>query len=323
MNLKKRIIFALQLVVTILLLIYLFHRYNLSFSQQKIIIQNPLWLIFPFYFAIVFIPILAASRWKSFLYFVGVKANFYELLKINFISIFWGTFLPSADGFAAIRMYQIETKYSATPGQAGSSIIAEKIFGFLHLCLFGFILSFFINDFSKINIFRFLLLGFFLLLSVFFLLITRTDLVSSNQSIFRKNVFVRKIADFLRNMQNGLKSVPIFKALISTIPLIFLIQLASFLNVYLIFKALDLNVPLIYILAFMPIIQIISLIPITLSGFGLREGAFIYFFSQLGIQIEIVFAVSVINFAILTGIPAIIGGFLSVNRQIRKKENLT
>ena len=168
MKFKKRIIFAIQLIVTILLLIYLVHRYNLSFSQQKIVFQNPLWLIFPFYFAIVFIPILAAARWKSFLYSVGIKANFYELLKINFISIFWGTFLPSADGFAAIRMYQIEKKYSTTPGQAGSSIIVEKIFGFLHLCLFGFILSFFINDFPEIYIFRFIMLGFFLLLSVFF-----------------------------------------------------------------------------------------------------------------------------------------------------------
>ncbi len=131
-----------------------------------------------------------------------------------------------------------------------------------------------------------------------------------------------KIAEYFGNLQNGLKNVPILKAVLVSIPLIFLIQIISFLNVYLLFKALDIDVPIIFILAAMPIIQIISLIPVTLSGFGLREGAFIYFFSQQGIPVEIAFSVSIINFAILTGLPAAIGGFLSVKEQLRNRDKL-
>ena len=319
---KKRIILVVQFIITILLLIYLFQRFELSFSKQSLNFLNPLWLIFPVYFAVIFIPILAASRWRILLFFVGINANIYKLMKINFVSIFWGTFLPSGDGFAVIRMYQIEKKFPASPGQASSSIILEKLFGFMHLCLFGFVFSFFINDFPQITVFRLILLGFLLILLIVLALLIKTNLINSFQFLLKKFDRGSKISDYFRNLQDCLKNIPILKAILASSPLILLIQTISFLNVYLIFKTLDLDVPIIFILASMPIIQIISLIPVTLSGFGLREGAFIYFFSHIGIPVEIAFSVSIINFAVLTGLPAAIGGFLSLNGQLRRRENL-
>jgi uncharacterized membrane protein YbhN (UPF0104 family) len=45
---------------------------------------------------------------------------------------------------------------------------------------------------------------------------------------------------------------------------------------------------------------------------GIREGTFVYFYGLLGIKPEIAFAVSILNFLTLNGIPALVGGLISL-----------
>jgi uncharacterized membrane protein YbhN (UPF0104 family) len=47
--------------------------------------------------------------------------------------------------------------------------------------------------------------------------------------------------------------------------------------------SLSLDVPLIMFIIFLPIIEIIRMIPLTIQGIGVREGLFILFFGTVGV----------------------------------------
>jgi uncharacterized protein (TIRG00374 family) len=316
----RKILTIIQAIISIGLLIHIFLRYNISLLNRASALSMPVWLIFSFYFTLVLIPILSAVRWKIFLFYSGISEKLKQLIKINFISIFWGIMLPSSDGFAAIRMYLIEKKHRDKPGTSGSTIIAEKLLGFILLCFFGIFFSLFIHNIPQIAIARTILILTAITILSITLIITNSSIYNYVSIRLKKIRFARKVFEFLSGMHSSLTRLPFKKIILEALPIMILIQLTTFINVYLIFKAMGISIPIIYHLAFIPVIQIISLIPVTISGFGIREGAFVQFYSLVGIEPTVAFSVSILNFLILTGVPAFIGGIISIASQIHKRD---
>lgn len=318
----RNILTIVQTIISIGLLLHIFFRYNISLLDRASALSMPAWLILSFFFTLVLIPFLAAARWKIFLFYSGISEKLKQLIKINFISIFWGIMLPSSDGFAAIRMYLIEKKHKDIPGTSGSTIIAEKLLGSILLCFLGIIFSLFIHNIPQIAISRIILILIAIILLSITLIITNSRIYNYVSLLLKKIRFAGKIFEYLSGMHNSLTRLPFKKILLKALPIMILIQLTTFINVYLLFKAMDMNIPIIYHLAFVPIIQIISLIPVTISGFGIREGAFVHFYGLIGIEPTVAFSVSILNFLILTGVPAFIGGIISIAGQIHKRDVL-
>jgi hypothetical protein len=77
----------------------------------------------------------------------------------------------------------------------------------------------------------------------------------------------------------------------------FLVQVSSVATFYVISKGLGMKVPIGYFFIFVPIAVTISMIPISLSGLGLREGAFVYLFTKVGATDAQALTVSLVAFA--------------------------
>lgn len=81
----------------------------------------------------------------------------------------------------------------------------------------------------------------------------------------------------------------------------FLVQLICIMEVYLLSVALGLSVPVIYFLIFVPIINAVAAIPVTVAGLGLRELGFTtlfgMFFSHLGVTSNQAVSLSLLFFA--------------------------
>ena len=105
---------------------------------------------------------------------------------------------------------------------------------------------------------------------------------------------------------------PYKKNMVSTILLILCFQISTILSVYLLFKVYGVDLPLSTHLALYPIISILSMLPITISGFGIREGLFVAFYTSLGVRPDIAVSVSLMNYIILILLPALIGGGIYV-----------
>ncbi|OFX88783.1 MAG: hypothetical protein A2W99_04760 [Bacteroidetes bacterium GWF2_33_16] len=257
-------------------------------------------------------PIISNNRWKIFLKVQGIDEHFFSLVKINFVSVFFGILLPSSTGFDAIRIYIIEKRNKKQKGGGGASVVIERLLGFYILSVIGIIGSIFAlkHQLSKDLLFSIIAIN---------ICITLVFIIFKNQFLFHKiNILFSKVKRFKRLnnylslLYSSLNSFPLKNVLLSTIPLILLFQFSSIICGFLIFKAFNVNIPFFYHLAFLPLISIISIIPVSISGFGLREGGFVYFYGLLGIDGNICFLSSLIYYFILMIIPAIIGFLIYV-----------
>ncbi len=84
------------------------------------------------------------------------------------------------------------------------------------------------------------------------------------------------------------------------------IQILNIISVFILSKGLSINIPLLSLFIFIPIITIISVIPISISGIGLREGAFAFLLGHLGISSDVSVTLSLLWF--LSIVVASIGG---------------
>ncbi len=93
------------------------------------------------------------------------------------------------------------------------------------------------------------------------------------------------------NFYKSKKRVLIMAALYSAI-----IQFLAIGAVYVLAKGIALNLPFISLLIFVPIIILISFIPVSISGIGLREGAFVFFLGTVGVAPDLSVTLSLLWF---------------------------
>ncbi|MBI9032062.1 flippase-like domain-containing protein [bacterium] len=318
---------TIQLSITLLMFYFIYRTFGVSI--QSIIeevknISDPKWLLFTIFIPSLIIPAISINRWGFFLRSIGIYEKPLTLVKINFLSIFYGLVLPSSTGFDAVRMYLIEKRNPDKRGKAGSTIIIERYFGFVILSLIGIWGIVSIRDLLTQQQFFYMFLAMLLILIILIFL----GFVISNQYIFNltnnllsKSKYLNRIFSYLISLHDALRTFPVKKVLLSSIVLITMFQLVTILNVFFIFKSFNIDIPLINHLAMIPIINIISIIPLSISGFGIREGAFTYFYSLVGIDPTVALIISLMNYIILMGIPALIGGGINVYDLIFKRKN--
>lgn len=54
----------------------------------------------------------------------------------------------------------------------------------------------------------------------------------------------------------------------------------------------------------------LTVVPLTVSGFGVREGAFVFFYSLVGVPAEVAVGVSLLTYLLVIGVPSLLGGLL-------------
>jgi uncharacterized membrane protein YbhN (UPF0104 family) len=101
------------------------------------------------------------------------------------------------------------------------------------------------------------------------------------------------------------------KALYLGLIISFLLQVMSIIEIYILSIALGINVPIIYFFIFVPIINALVAIPITIAGLGLREISFVtlfdMFFLKLGVTSHQAVSLSLLAFSVLM-LVSLVGG---------------
>lgn len=285
-------------------------------------IKDIKFLIVVFFIPLFILPIISGNRWKLFLRQLDIEEKVFSLIKINWISIFQGLILPSSQGQDVLRIYYIEKRHPQKRGSAGSTIIIERMIGFVLLALLSLLFSFFNKEIpnQKELILIIGLITFFLFLVIAFLLNKRLHGYLSKKSF--SNKYLQKAYDYFDKIYKAIAYFPYRKVLFSSIILILLFQLSTIISVYLIFKAYGFDIPLYKHISLYPIISILSMIPITISGLGIREGFFVYFYAQLGVPSDMAVIVSLVNYIIIVLTPAFIGCLFYINEIFNRKKTI-
>ena len=318
MIIKKGYITAAKLFLTFLVFALLFFTFDIDLSKILSGIINYKYLLLSLVIPLIIIPIISSNRWKLFLHYVGVEETALTLMKINFISMFQGIVLPSTQGVDVIRIIHIEAKHPEKRGKVGSTILIERMIGFVILCSLSLFFTC-VADIPNRNQVLLLISGIFILLLLTITLLLNKKIATLLSQKKFSNHILNSCFQYLNKIASSLAYFPYNKVLLSSIAFILLYQISIISSVYLIFQAYGITIPFITHISLYPIIAILSLIPITISGFGIREGFFVYFYSQLGVPAEIAVSVSLMNYVVLSLVPALLGSILYIIDIFKKK----
>ena len=256
------------------------------------VVKTNLVITFSGIFCFVFYPLICAMRWKTLLSKYNFDSTFKECLYASLHSFLINLFAPakSGDFIKVLSMKKIKDK-----SKMFSIIISERIGDIIVLSGLIFL--------TNIYYFKIWELGFgmFILLTIFFIIY-----IIQHIKFRFNNIKLLEIQEIIFKGIDAWRQTP-FKLLhVSSFSLINWI-LAG-LQVWLFFLGFGIDIYYLTVISIFPITVLISIIPLTPSGVGVREASFMFFFSNYA-SYEICLLVSLLYFVSSTALNSIIGSF--------------
>jgi len=307
--LKKHLSTILKAGVTVALLFLVLHSIHPREIARRVLQASPGWMTAAFLLSLIS-PLLVAVKWHLLLKRAGVHAGVLPLLNITLTTGFVGTFLPSNLGVDALRMYALHRKKINVAANA-SSLLCDRLLGVMALVAFALAAVFpawhTLQDRSVLA-----------QVAAVSLLIIAMTLLFLNHACFEwgKTLLARisnrlfpagsrfkmcrslnhlsaTVVGSLNQIHATLRSQLSHPATMAPVSLLtLLVQFLRIVQVHWLFLSIGTHVPWSQELTFVPIILLVSLLPISIFGIGIKEGAFVYLFSQVGIDPAVALAVS-------------------------------
>lgn len=251
--------------------------------------------------------ILHALRWRILLKCKGIEVSIVKLLYFNFVGLFFNLFSPGAIGGDAVRMYQM-SRHAQNTSEAVASVFMDRGIGFFTLlCIAPIIVLFSAKQTEMSTLFPPVILLSFTSIASIFILIRLKKLMQRwnpvNDGTFYKAII--RYFDVFDGYRTNKKLI--LFAMIISLGIIFL----GIATTYFISHGLGLYIPFSYFVIFVPIIFLITVIPISINGLGVREGAFVFFFAKAGLSTPEALSISLISY-VLTLLFGMIGGMVYV-----------
>ncbi len=268
---------ALKIVVSVGLLVYVLYHVGWRETWQTIRAASPAYLVAALALDLLAIPV-RAYRWQALLEAIGVRVGLARLTGLYFVGTFFSDFLPTGVGGDVVRAYELAEQTQNSAAAVGTVLVDRAT---------GLLMLFLIASFS-------LLFSHSLVSPQIAWVILLLTAVSWGGSIFlvrrdwlERLGLWRSVARF-RSLEKVYECVracgarAVGKALgVSLVLNVLLICLN-----YLIALALGVRVSLWYFFLFVPIISFLLVLPVSLSGWGLRQGGYVYLFSQAGVSAQ-------------------------------------
>lgn len=232
--------------------------------------------------------------------------------------MFWNLILPGRVGGDLVKMHAFSKDADATQKSIGiMSVIVDRVtnvFGLFIIFFYSYFVFFGSDSRFFILLFSFISLTFLFFLAVHFRFLSRL----SRMSYFKHKVSVQKLAlifdDFERYFGFNIKfSFFIFLGIF--------VQLFMVLNNYLVGLSLGIDLTFNDYLLILPVVAVITLIPATINGIGLRENMYVLTLGKLGASQEEAFSLSIIVFA-LWFISSMPGLYFYFSRNIKNIKRL-
>jgi len=255
--------------------------------------------------------LLSAVRWQRVLVALDLPARTPTLVRHYLASLFVGNFLPSTIGGDVLRVSRLSAANGEAPATA-ASVVLERLTGWLVLPVLA-LFALFVNPGLRqvapgpsgtavtVSLVTLTLLVVLLVLAAR----TRPGRLAPGNEAWRRftNAVHLGLGRFRRHPGLAFEILTVG----------FAYQLATVLSAFLAAKALGLSVGWTAILAFFPVVAIIQVLPVTFSGLGTREAAFVFFLHPLGVVQADAFALGLLVYFIslgvsLLGAPAFAAG---------------
>ena len=252
---------------------------------------------------------LSSLKWKIILTAESKDVPFLFLLKRYLIGNFISLFLPSSFGGDLYRIYALG-EYNKDYLQNISSVLFDRISGLFALASISIIsLTFFYKENISYQFFIAYALG----------ILTFCGLTSS-RFIVKLQSNNKKIISFFKNIfesfQNYRKNVRVF---VLSLVISFWFQINIVILNYFYCFALNIDLPITYLFTVIPLVYLTEALPISINGLGVREGAFVFFFTQAGVSKEKALALGLLVISIRYIFIMLIGGPMFLKEMLASK----
>ncbi len=221
---------------------------------------------------------IGTARWVTLMVDKPSRNDFWNFLKAGYVGGFYSLVFPSAVGGDLVKWLPLVKKYpELTKTQIASSVLIDRIVGLSAFSIVAMV-ALLVGRYLGYQ-FPTYLLWLFALINIgmigFYLTVWWFDF----EKYFGRYKFLSKIIEIVDIFRSGKKKRLITAFIISMVG-----EPVWLLPVWFYSLIFGAGVKLLDVFIFMPVINLILVLPISVAGFGAREQLFLYFFRQLAIS---------------------------------------
>lgn len=303
-------------IITSLLLI-LFIVYNVGFEQ--------IWDQFShmtFHLLLIAIAldalgvVISAKKWQILLKSKLIHVPYIRILKHYYIGVFFNAFLPTTIGGDAAKSYYLSKELDKRI-EALSSVIMERLTGLIAIVSIGacaMLVGYTLIPRDALIIATLVIIPGPLVLMILIFKFNVIEKIGTWRFFSRFST----ITDIVRDVNKSLREYSSNKCILFvSLVISFLYHTLLICINYVLALALGLDIGIVYFFIFVPVTEILILLPITIQGFGVRSGSYVTLFSQVGISSPSAFALG-FSMQIIKLIGNIIGGIVYALSNVRR-----
>ncbi len=288
---KRCLIFLLKIVVTIALAYIVFRNIANtpgfdSNDLEKVLSQIKVWPLFVALLCLLVSNLTGCLQWKTLLKTQGVRLSYFHVLRLYFVGLFFNNFMPGNVGGDVKKVYDIRVQGGVDSVGAGlTATFFDRLFGFFFLTLLALGVGslFFIHDPEQrafIIPSLWVFLGFCVLFAAIFSRRIGESLAKLLSLIFPENINTR-----ILRMLERFRSFRIWNLWGKLFVLSTITQVLRVLVHYFCGIALGLDIAVSWYFFYIPLVALVSALPISIGGFGPRELLAQSLFAKAGVPV--------------------------------------
>ena len=255
---------------------------------------------------------LMAYRWIVLLCPIdpAARPSLLAVIRIFFISSFAGTFLPASIGGDVVRALGL-SQLRVAPGQAVASVLMDRLLGVVSILIMGLVglMLAQTQDLASIRAIEVPLSITAVVSAAAAAVVFSEAAASVAESIAMRLpiAVIRRLATDLTRATRayGRHHAELGNVLLGSVA----VQVLRIVQAYCLGRALAIDLPLLAYFAFIPLILLVMLLPVSINGIGPSQVAFVWFFGRAGVPDAQSFALSLL-FVALGIIGNLPGGLL-------------
>jgi len=316
-NVRKLLLQLLKIAISAGLLVFLLTR--ISPDRLLPVLKGIHWAYLLLAVGIFFLSALFGSfQWFLLLGAGGIGLPFGKTFKLYFVGLFFNNFLPANVGGDAVKIYDV-SKIGNDPYQVFAITLLDRVIGITGLCLLAIAASVILlglGGIEELSIYIFVFIG--CIVPVFALVLNR-----------RISGWIKRMFTMITWWGLGKRFGSIFEHLGGFRRLRILLGRLTLLAIFVQFlrvathiavaRALGIAITpemFLYFFVFIPLLGLIMVLPISINGLGVREGAGVLLFTRIGFLEEQALLMEFLTYAVMVTV-SLVGGFLFLIRHVR------
>jgi len=245
----------------------------------------------------IFFVIVSAWRWQVLLDFKKFIIPFGRTSVLYFIALFFNNLLPTTVGGDVMRVVYTMKKRKA---DALAIVLVDRILGFVGLFVFAlFAVLYLLIVKQQTEFLPFIVIG--LVAIVFITYVFFSERAYSTLAPIVQKITVLRVGERLNRLHEAATEFggawgPITLCVVHSIIIQALLALAPF---FVLLAMGNFEVGILPFFIYVPIINVVSMIPISLNALGVREYFYVLLFARAGVAGETSLAVSLVSFFLL------------------------